>query len=103
MMLVVAGITFLAVRRLRPGQGRMTLFFATWFAAVAGSTVGATVQVFQKLVSGASPGWLRGALNQLIPFITGSGYWGMALGWMVGLTAVITFTLTTRAPRAQTR
>jgi hypothetical protein len=87
--LVVAGITALAVFRLTPGQGRLTLLFATWFAAVAGSFVASTVQAL-GLASDLNrlPG--SEVLNLLVPLITSGAYWGLALGWLVGVTAVIT-------------
>jgi hypothetical protein len=92
LMLVVAGITSLAVFRLRPGQGRLTLLFATWFAAVAGSFVASTVQAMGLA---SELGQLSGTdfLNLLVPAITSGAYWGVALGWLVGVTAVITFSL----------
>jgi hypothetical protein len=90
--LVVAGLTALAVFRLRPGQGWMTLFLATWFAAIAGSFAASTVQALGlaselHMLSGTD------LLNLLVPSITSGGYWGFALGWLAGLAAVITFAL----------
>jgi hypothetical protein len=93
--LVVAGLTLLAVFRLQPGHGRMTLFLATWFAAVAGSFVASTVQVLGFASElGPLPGSER--LSLLVPSITSGSYWGVALGWLVGATAVITFSLSAR-------
>jgi hypothetical protein len=98
--LVVAGLTALAVFRLRPGQGRMTLFLATWFGAVAGSFVASTVQALG----------LAGELNLLsrselltlvVPLITAGGYWGLALGWLAGATAVLTFSLSGERAHAE--
>jgi hypothetical protein len=95
MALVVAGITYLAVRRLRPGQGRMTLFFAIWFAAVAGAVVASTIQGldFPSEVTRSS---LTYTLDQLLLHTNDGGHFGVALGWLVGLTAVITFTRSVR-------
>ena len=90
--LVVAGLTALAVFRLRPGQGLLTLFLATWFAAVAGSFAASTVQALGlaselHMLSGTM------RLNLLVPAITAGGYWGFALGWLAGLAAVATVAL----------
>jgi hypothetical protein len=90
--LVVAGITSLAVFRLRPGQGRLTLLFATWFAAVAGSFAASTVQAM-GLASELNQLSGTELLGLLVPSITSGAYWGVVLGWLVGVTAVITFSL----------
>jgi len=90
--LFVAGLTALAVFRLRPDQGRMTLFLATWFAAVAGSFVASTVQALGFAAELGLPSRTE-LLSLVVPSITGGGYWGLALGWLAGATAVLTFSL----------
>jgi hypothetical protein len=70
----------------------MTLFLATWFAAVAGSFAASTVQALGlaselHMLSGTM------RLNLLVPSISAGGYWGLALGWLAGLAAVATFAL----------
>ena len=91
LVLFVAGLTALAVFRLRPGQGRMTLFLATWFAAVAGSFVASTVQARDLPPSWACRPELVPRL--VVPLHHRRRYWGLALGWLAGATAVLTFSL----------
>jgi hypothetical protein len=93
--LVVAGVTYLAVFRLRPDQGRLTLFLATWFAAVAGSFAASAIQA---LGFASELGQLPRTelVNIVVPQITGGGYWGVTLGWLAGATAVIVFSLGAR-------
>lgn len=105
MALVVAGVTYLAARDLASGHGRWAVFFAAWFATVAGSMTGSTVQVLAEVgrvlgFQGFSLRALGDMANALIPYLTGGGYWGVALGWLVGLTAVITLARVAREPAA---
>jgi hypothetical protein len=85
---VAGGISHLAARGLPAGAGSLPLFLAVWFAAVAASSVGAAVQVVDAFFSDWNSQVLAATVNGLIPYLTGGGWWGVALGWIVGLTAV---------------
>src|SRR5665647_1255546 len=91
---VILLVTFLAARGQVPGRGRMALFFAGWFAAVAGSVVATTLQ---------SVSYLQGLdgymfLDSIVRVFLGSGYWGVVVGWLVGLAAVLAAVLAVRRP-----
>ena len=91
---VILFVTFLAARGQVPGHGRMALFFAGWFAAVAGSVVATTLQ---------SVTYLQGLdnymfLENIFRVFLGSGYWGVVVGWLVGLAAVLASVLSVRRP-----
>lgn len=86
--LVVAAIIFLAVRTQPRGTGSVSLFLAVWFSTVIASMVGATVQVAGSFLGDLSTTALPATVNGLIPYLTGGGYRGVALGWLVALTAV---------------
>ena len=91
---VILFVTFLAARGQVPGHGRMALFFAGWFAAVAGSVVATTLQ------SVTYPQGLDGSTfrKYVIEAFLGSGYWGVVAGWLVGLAAVLAAVLVVRRP-----
>lgn len=55
---------------------------------MAASSIGAAAQVVDAFGSDWSRGALAGTVNGLIPYLTGGGWWGLALGWIVGLVAV---------------
>jgi len=91
---VILLVTFLAAHGQVPGHGRMALFFAGWFAAVAGSVVATTLQ---------SVTYLQGLdsymfLDSIVRVFLGSGYWGVVVGWLVGLAAVLASVLSVRRP-----
>jgi hypothetical protein len=86
--LVTGSIAHLAARALPAGVGALPLLLAVWSAAVAASSIGATVQVVDAFASDWSRAALAGTVNGLIPYLTGGGWWGLALGWIVGLVAV---------------
>jgi hypothetical protein len=86
---VTGAIAHLTARALPAGAGSVPLFLGVWFAAVVASTVGATVQVVDHFVSGWNPSALAATVNGLLPYITGGGYWGLALGWIVAAVAVV--------------
>jgi hypothetical protein len=77
----------------------MTPFLATWFAAVAGSFVASTVQAL-GLVSELNGLPRDDIINLVVPSITGGSYFGVALGWLVGATAVLAFSLSEGSRRA---
>ena len=89
---VILFVTFLAARGQVPGHGRLALFFAGWFAAVAGSVVATTLQ---------SVSYLHGSrffFDSIVIVFLGSGYWGVVVGWLVGLAAVLAAVLAVRRP-----
>jgi len=90
---VILLVTLLAARGQVPGHGRMALFFAGWFAAVAGSVVATTLQ---------SVTYLQGLdsmfRESIIRVFLESGYWGLVVGWLVGLAAVLAAVLAVRRP-----
>ncbi len=86
---VTGGIAHLAARTLPPGAGSFPLCLGVWFAAVVASTIGATVQVIDDVFSAWSPSALAGTVSGLIPYVTTGGWWGLALGWIVALVAVV--------------
>lgn len=85
---ITGSIAQLAARALPAGAGALPLLLSVWFAAVAASSIGATVQVIDAFLSDWSRAALAGMVNGLIPHLTGGGWWGLALGWIVGLVAV---------------
>ena len=85
---ITGGISHSAARALPAGAGALPLFLAVWFAAVVASSVGAAVQVVDAFFSDWNPQALAATVNGLIPYLTGGGWWGVALGWIVGLIAV---------------
>jgi len=91
---VILLVTLLAARGQVPGHGRMALFFAGWFAAVAGSVVATTVQSVTYLQG------LDGSIfrESIVRVFLGSGYWGVVAGWLVGLAAVLAAVLSVRRP-----
>jgi len=91
---VILLVTFLAARGQVPGHGRMALFFAGWFAAVAGSVVATTLQSVTNL-QGLDGYMFREGIFQVF---LGSGYWGVVAGWLVGLAAVLAAVLVVRRP-----
>ncbi len=86
--LITGGIAHLTARAMPPGAGSLPLLLAVWFAAVVASSVGATVQVIDAFASDWNRAALAGTVNGLIPYLTGGGWWGLALGWIVGLIAI---------------
>jgi len=86
---VTGGIAHLAARALPPGAGSFPLFLGVWFAAVVASTIGATVQVMDGFFIAWNPAALADTVNGLIPYLTGGGYWGLTLGWIVALVGVV--------------
>ncbi len=86
--LTTGGIAHLTARAMPPGAGSLPLFLAVWFAAVVASSVGATVQVIDAFAADWNRAALAGTVNGLIPYLTGGGWWGLALGWIVGLIAI---------------
>ena len=91
---VILFVTFLAARGQVPGHGRMALFFAGWFAAVAGSVVATTLQSVTYL-HGLDGYMFRESIFRVF---LGSGYWGVVAGWLVGLAAVLAAVLVVRRP-----
>jgi len=91
---VILFVTFLAARGQVPGHGRMALFFAGWFAAVAGSVVATTLQSVSYLQV------LDGSMffDRIVRVFLGSGHWGVVVGWLVGLAAVLAAVLAVRRP-----
>ena len=72
----------------------MALFFAGWFAAVAGSVVATTLQSATYL-QGLPDSIFR---ENIVRVFLGSGYWGVVVGWLVGLAAVLAAVLVVRRP-----
>ena len=72
----------------------MALFFAGWFAAVAGSVVATTLQSVTYL-HGLNGYMFRESIFRVF---LGSGYWGVVAGWLVGLAAVLAAVLVVRRP-----
>ena len=91
---VILFVTFLAAHGQVPGHGRMALFFAGWFAAVAGSVVATTLQSVTYL-QGLPDSMFR---ESIIRVFLESGYWGLVVGWLVGLAAVLAAVLAVRRP-----
>src|SRR5450830_1423937 len=91
---VILFVTFLAARGQVPGHGRMALFFAGWFAAVAGSVVATMVQSVTFL-QGLPDSIFR---ESIVRVFLGSGYWGVVVGWLVGLAAVLAAVMGVRRP-----
>jgi len=91
---VILFVTFLAARGQVPGHGRMALFFAGWFAAVAGSVVATTLQSVSYLQV------LDGSMffDRIVRVFLGSGHCGVVVGWLVGLAAVLAAVLAVRRP-----
>lgn len=91
---VILLVTFLAAHGQVPGHGRMALFFAGWFAAIAGSVVATTLQSVTHLQG------LDGSmfLDSIVRVFLGSGYWGVVVGWLVGLAAVLASVMSVRRP-----
>ena len=91
---VILLVTFLAARGQVPGHGRMALFFAGWFAAVAGSVVATTLQSvsYLQVLDGSR------FFDSIVRVFLGSGYWGVVVGWLVGLAAVLAAVLAVRRP-----
>ena len=86
---VTAGISYLAARALPAGAGSLPLFLSVWFATVVASSLGAAVQVVDAFFTDWDPQVLPATVNGLIPYLTGGGWWGVALGWITGLIAVV--------------
>jgi len=91
---VILLVTLLAARGQVPGHGRMALFFAGWFAAVAGSVVATTLQSvsYLQVLDGSR------FFDSIVRVFLGSGYWGVVVGWLVGLAAVLAAVLAVRRP-----
>ena len=96
--LLLAGVilfaTYLAARGQVAGHGRMALFFAGWFAAVAGSVVATTVQSVTYL-QGIPDSQFR---EYIVQVFLRSGYWGVVVGWLVGLATVLAAVVVVRRP-----
>lgn len=86
---VVGAITHLTARTLPTGSSRLPLFIGSWFAAVVASAIGSTLQVVTAFVDQWDPPSWGAVVNGLIPYLTGGGWWGLALGWVVGLVGVL--------------
>ena len=72
----------------------MALFFAGWFAAVAGSVVATMVQSV-TFPQGLPDSVFR---ESIVRVFLGSSYWGVVAGWLVGLAAVLAAVLAVRRP-----
>lgn len=86
--LVVAAGTWLATRRLDPSAGLWTLVLAVWFVVVAGAMLAAAARSFSLY---ASSGLHSATLNMVLPSLQASLFWSLALGWVVGLLAALTY------------
>ena len=91
---VILFVTLLAARGQVPGHGRMALFFAGWFAAVAGSVVATMVQSV-TFPQGLPDSVFR---ESIVRVFLGSSYWGVVAGWLVGLALVLAAVLSVCRP-----